>query len=223
MNFSPKQSQEPIVYPTEVILASQSIGRRTILEKLGIRFRVIVSHVDESQIIDKDPVKMLQRRAIAKADEIVNHDGVYSLSSTAKSLIIAADTEAILGRKAYGKAENKDHAKEILKALMGRTHTVVTAVSIVLFEQGKEIKRWNKTAETKVTLRKMNSTDLELYVSRYDFTRFSAGYALSETPWDLITKIDGSYTNVIGLPLEILLPIFKAYDVVNLPKSLLSP
>ncbi len=221
MNFSPKQPQEPVIPPTEIILASQSIGRRTILEKLGVRFRIIITHVDESSILDKDPIKMLQRRAIAKADEVVNHPGVYSLSPTAKNLIIAADTEAIYARKAYGKAENKDHAKHIIKALMGKTHTVITAVSIVLFDQGKEVKRWNKTAETKVTLRKMNATDLDLYVSRYDFTRFSAGYALSETPWDLITKIDGSYTNVIGLPLEILLPIFKAYDIITLPKSIL--
>jgi septum formation protein len=209
------------VYPTEVILASQSIGRRTLLEKLGIRFRVIVTHVDESAITDKDPVRMLQRRAIAKADEIIKHPGVYSLSDVAKSLIIAADTEAVIGKKTYGKAQDKHHAKEMIKELMGRTHTVVSAVSIILFDQGKEIKRWNKAAQTKVTLRKMSSAEIDLYVSRYDFTRFSAGYAISETPWDFITKIDGSYTNVIGLPLEIILPIFKLYDIVALPKTML--
>jgi septum formation protein len=221
MNFSPRPSTEPIVYPTEVILASQSVGRRTLLEKLGIRFRVIVTHVDESTITDKDPVRMLQRRAIVKADEILKHPGVYSLSDVAKSLIIAADTEAIIGKKTYGKAEDKADAKEIIRDLMGRTHTVVTAVSMVLFDQGKEVKRWNKTAETKVTLRKMTGPEVDLYVSRYDFTRFSAGYALSETPWDVITKIDGSYTNAIGLPLEIILPVFRSLDIVTLPKTML--
>lgn len=221
MNFSPRPSAEPIVYPTEVILASQSVGRRTLLEKLGIRFRVTVTHVDESAIVDKDPIKMLTRRAIAKADEIVNHPRVYAVSEQAKTLIIAADTEAIIGKKSYGKAEDKEHAKEILRELMGKTHTVVTAVSIVLFDKTQEVKRWNKSVETKVTLRKMTGPEVDLYVSRYDFTRFSAGYALSETPWDMITKVDGSYTNVIGLPFEVVLPIFKTYEIVTLPKSML--
>lgn len=221
MNFSPRPSTEPIVYPTEVILASQSVGRRMLLEKLGIRFRTIVTHVEEENIVDKDPIKTLQRRAIAKADEIVKHPRVYAVSENAKSIIIAADTEAIIGKKNYGKAQDRNDAKEILKELMDRTHTVVTAVSIVLFDKTQEVKRWNKTYETKVTLRKMASAEVDLYVTRYDFTRFSAGYALTETPWDLITKIDGSYTNVVGLPFEILLPILKTYDVITLPKSML--
>ena len=219
MNFSPRPNSEPVVFPTEIILGSQSIGRRTLLEKLGVRFRVIVTHVDESSITDADPVRMLQRRAIAKADEIVTHPRVYNLSEQAKSLVITADTEAIIGKKSYGKAEDKDDAKRILKELMDRTHTVVTAVSIVLMENGKELKRWNKSHTTKVTLRKLTNPELDLYVSRYDFTRFSAGYALTETPWDIITKIDGSVTNVIGLPFEILLPILKTYDIISLPKS----
>ncbi len=221
MNFSPRPTTEPIIYPTEVVLASQSVGRRTLLEKLGIRFRVIVTHVDESAITDKEPARMLQRRAIAKADEILKHPRVYALSEQAKTLIVAADTEAIIGKKSFGKAEDKNHAKEIIKELMGKTHTVVTAVSIILFDQGKETKRWNKTLETKVTLRKLTGPELDLYVSRYDFTRFSAGYALSETPWDLITKIDGSYTNVVGLPFEIVLPIFKSLDIIAMPKTML--
>lgn len=221
MNFSPRPSSEPVVYPTDVVLASQSIGRRTLLEKLGIRFRVIVTHVDESTITDNDPVRMLQRRAIAKADEIVAHPRVYNLSEQAKTIVIAADTEAIIGKKSYGKAEDKDDAKRIIKDLMDRSHTVVTAVSIVLMEDGKQVKRWNKTHSSKVTLRKITGPELDLYVSRYDLTRFSAGYALTETPWDLIQKIDGSITNVIGLPFEILLPIFKTYDIITLPKTML--
>jgi septum formation protein len=221
MNFSPRPSAEPIVYPTEVVLASQSAGRRTLLEKLGIRFRVIVTHVDESTITDKDPIRMLSRRSVAKAEEIVKHPRVYALSELAKSLVIAADTEAIIGKKSFGKPEDRSHAKEILKELMGRTHTIVTATTLVLFDKGEEVKRWNKTAETKVTLRKLTGSELDLYVHRYDLTRFSAGYAVTETPWDMITKIDGSITNVIGLPFEIVLPIFKSLDIVTLPKTLI--
>ena len=65
----------------------------------------------------------------------------------------------------------------------------------------------------------MTNPEVELYVSRYDFTRFSAGYALTETPWDMIEKVDGSITNVIGLPFEVALPIFKSLDIIALPKT----
>ncbi len=60
----------------------------------------------------------------------------------------------------------------------------------------------------------MTGPELESYVARYDFTRFAAGYSLNETPWDLVTKVDGSYTNVIGLPFEVLLPILRTIKII---------
>lgn len=219
MNFSPKKPLEPIVYPTEVVLGSQSVGRKMLLEKLGLRFRVVVTHVDEEKIVDANPLNMLKRRAAAKADELVTHPRVYNLSEVAKSLVIAADSMAVLGKKSYGKATDREDAKRILRELMDHTHIFATAVCVVLFDKTKEVKRWEKTVTTKVTMRKLSNPELDLYVHRYDFTRFAAGYALNETPWDLVTKIDGSYTNVIGLPFEVLLPILRAQEILTLPQS----
>jgi septum formation protein len=220
MNFSPRPSSEPIIYPVEVVLASQSVGRRLLLEKLGIRFRVIATHVNEEGISDTDPIRKLTRRAEAKANEIALHPRIYSLSELAKTLVIAADTEAIVGKKAFGKATDRENAKQIVKDLMGKTHTVATAVTVVLMDKGKEVKRWNKVVTSKVTLRKLTNPEIDLYTARYDLTRFSAGYAVTETPWDIITKIEGSFTNVVGLPFEFVLPIFKTHDIIALPKNL---
>ncbi len=214
MNFSSRQSQIPIVYPIEIILASQSIGRKSLLEKLGLRLRVIVTHVDENPITDTNPLTMLNRRARAKVDEVVKNPRVYGLSENAQSLVIAADSMAILGKQTFGKANDREDAKTILKALMGKTHTFATAVTMVLMDKGVEKKRWEKVKETKVTLRKLTPVELEMYVNRYDFTRFAAGYALNETPWDLVTKVDGSYTNVVGLPFEIVLPILRTLKII---------
>lgn len=214
MNFSRRDPNAPIIIPTHIVLASQSVGRRTLLEKFGLKFRVAVARIDEDQITDKDPVKQLKKRAAAKADEVVNHPRVYSVVEQAKTLVIAADSEAILAKQGYGKARDKEDAKTILKALMGKTHTFVTAVNIVLMEGHAEKKRWEKQVETKVTLNKLSPSELESYVNRYDFTRFAAGYALNDTPWDLVAKIDGSVTNVVGLPFEILLPIFKQLELI---------
>jgi septum formation protein len=97
---------------------------------------------------------------------------------------------------------------------MGKTHVFVTAVNIVLMKDGVAKKTWEKTVKTKVTFRKLSPVEVDSYITRFDFTRFAAAYALNEAPWDLVTKIDGSYTNVIGLPFEVLLPILRQLKII---------
>lgn len=216
MNLRLTHSQQPYVEPaTQIILASQSVGRKMLLDKLGLRFRVAPTHVDEDSIADPDPVKMLRRRAGAKSNEIVAHPAVYQLSEIAKTLVVTADSMAILGKRSFGKPANQEEAKDILRALMGKTHTFVTAVVAVLLDTHKEKKRWEKVIKTKVTLRKLPPAELDAYVARYDLTRFAAAYAFNEAPWDLVTRIDGSYTNVIGLPFEVLLPILRSLKIIS--------
>jgi len=248
----------------QIILASASIGRKQLLEKLGVPFEVMVSNIDEENITDPDPYKMLELRARAKAQDVVkklsaiSHQTSDIRQKSAKNsavsedcLIIAADSMAVLDGQTYGKAKNKADAKRIISELMGppalasgksrwragKTHEFVTATSIIYLsypvipatrlhlpdakafggqEAGihKQIKQWNNITKTKVTLRLLSPSELTHYVARYDFTRFAAGYALNETPWDLVTKIEGSYTNVIGLPFEVLLPILRLYKII---------
>jgi len=208
---SNKKPEEPQL---NVLLASQSAGRRMLLEKLGVWFNVVVPHVDEENIIHPNPAKMIELRAKAKVDELINHPHVYALSEENKYLIIAADSMAVIGKKTFGKVKNVDEAREMLKNLMGRTHVFITAINIVLLEFGKLKKRWDKKMETKVTLRKMSKQEVESYLGKYKLEKYAACYALNETPWDLVIKIDGSYTNVIGLPFEPLLPILRSMKLV---------
>jgi septum formation protein len=213
LQFSRKGQDLPPPLP-DVILASQSIGRRILLEKLGLRFRVVVSRVDEDAITDRDPFKTLKLRAQAKIHEVVGHSRVYSLPDTREALIVAADSMAIIGKKTYGKSIDREQTREMLKSLMGRTHIFATAVTIVLFDGTKAKKTWEKTIKTRVTMRKLTPVEIDSYVSRFDFTRFAAAYAINEAPWDIVTKIDGSYTNVIGLPFEVLLPILRQLKII---------
>lgn len=201
--------------PIDVVLASQSVGRKTLLEKLGIRFRVVHTRINEDAITHADPITMLKKRATAKAEEVAKHPRVYTLSEEFRSLVIAADSMAVIGKKTFGKSHDRDDAKLILKALMGRTHTFATAVVISYYEGHVVKQKWEKLVQTRVTMKKLSQAELESYVTRYDFTRFAAGYALNETPWDLVTKIDGSYTNVIGLPFEMLLPILRKLEIIT--------
>lgn len=202
---------EPVV---DVVLASQSLGRRMLLEKLNIRFRALATRVNEDTINAADPVSTLRKRAQAKADEITHHLGVYGLGEKPKVLVIAADSMAIIGKRTFGKPDDRESAKPMLKILMGKTHVFGTAVNIVYLEMGKVKKRWEKVVKTKVTLKKLTPIELDSYVAHYDLTRFAGSYAFNEAPWDVVTKIDGSYTNVIGLPFEVLLPILRQLKVI---------
>lgn len=215
MNLNFSRRQEPEVPPLHIILASQSIGRRMLLEKLGLKFRVLVAQVDEDAITHDDPLTMIRHRASAKAAEITHHPRVYNLSENAHNLVITADSMAIIGKRAFGKARDREESRSIIKALMGKTHTFATAVSVNLLIADKVKKTWEKVVKTKVTLRKFTPNELEGYITHYDFSRFAAGYALNETPWNLVTKIDGSYTNVVGLPFEVLLPILRSLKIIT--------
>lgn len=218
MKLSFASKNQPDVPPQpDIILASQSIGRKGLLEKLGLRFRVVVTRVDEDKIVDTNPLKMIMKRAQAKADEVVHNPRVYMVPEDRDVVIIAADSMAIIGKKTYGKAMDRDDAKRIIKELMDKSHTFITALVVSHIAMGQLKKTWTKTVETKVTFGKISQPELDAYVIHYDFTRFAAGYALNETPWDLVTKIDGSYTNVVGLPFEALLPILRTLKIIDAP------
>lgn len=214
LSFASKNALPPEPPKPDVILASQSIGRKMLLEKLGVRFRVVVTRVDEDAILDKKPEIMIKKRAAAKAAEVVAHPRVYSIPEERESLIVAADSMAVLGAKTFGKSIDREDTKKMLTQLMGKTHNFVTAVHIILAQNNVVKKTWEKTITTKVTFRKMTTVEVESYVARFDFSRFAAGYALNEAPWDLVTKVEGSYTNVIGLPFEVLLPILRSLKII---------
>jgi len=215
MNLSFRPANIPLEEkPIQIVLASQSIGRKGLLEKLGIPFRTMISNVDEDRIMDKDPFKTLKKRAIAKAEEVVKNPRIYNLPTEGKVLIISADSMGVLGNKTFGKSAIKDETRAMLKTLMGKTHVFATALLVQYYINGTLKKSWESITKTKVTLRKMAPVEIESYINKYDFTRFAAAYSLNETPWDLVTKIEGSYTNVIGLPFEEMLPILRKLEII---------
>ena len=216
MNLSFKPQIIPIEEkPIQLILASQSVGRKTLLEKLSLPFRTIISNVNEDAITDKDPYKMIKKRAMAKSEEILKNPRLYNIPDTERLLIISADSMAVLGTQTFGKSADKEETKNMLRKLMGKTHIFVTA-TVITYMIGSSVKKtWDGIVKTKVTMKKLTVPELDLYATRYDFSRFAAGYSINEAPWDLITKIEGSYTNVIGLPFETILPIMRKLEIIK--------
>lgn len=214
LSFRP-QNIPPEERPIQVILASQSVGRKCLLEKLGIIFRTLITHVDEEAIVSKDPFKTIKGRAEAKAQEVIKNPRLYNLPPEGRALIIAADSMAVLGTTTYGRTHDKEETKSQLRSLMGKTHIFATAMTVVLINNGSAKKTWESLTKSKVSIKRLLPAELEAYVNRYDFSRFAAGYSLNEAPWDLIKKIDGSYTNVIGLPFEELLPVLRKLEIIK--------
>jgi len=184
-----------------IVLASSSNGRNFLLSLLKIPFKVITSDIDEESINPKDPKELVLKRAQAKGKSVEK-----KLPKNKNCLIIAADSMAFLNNKPYGKAKDEKEAIRFLSDLSGKTHQFLTGTWI---KDTKSKKVWNNISESFVTIRKLSNKEIRRY-SRYDnLTKYAGAYSIFNSPQDFVTKIEGSITNVIGLPLEILLPIIN--------------
>ena len=173
------------------ILASSSAARKELLK--GFRFRVVEPGVREIRRRTlRDTVLANARR---KAEAVARqHPSTW---------VLAADTMIAYGGKIYGKPRDRKAAVRLLTLMAGRTHMLGTGV--VLQKDRFRIERY---VTSRVTLRP--DPPVEKLLRRYDPTRFAGGYAIRPENDPLIEKIEGSVTNVIGLPMERVGPLLRA-------------
>lgn len=216
----------------QLILASSSETRKKILKSLGLKFKVVPSHLDESKISATNPKLLVQKLAKAKAETVTQNlklpyskptivDRLYG-SSGADYLILAADSMALLGSQTIGKPKNRKDAERILKLLSNKTHQFITGLYII---NTKTNQSWQKLAVSQVTFKKINHQEIEDYVSKNQVTRYAGGYAIvppkdfnfktiNQGQSKIIKKVEGSLTNVMGLPVEVLLPILRENQLI---------
>lgn len=199
----------------QLILASASIGREFLLKGLKIPYKVIPSNIDEDKIVEKNLLETIKLRAKLKGESVANKINQQLTISNQQFLILSADTEVILGNQLLGKPKDYKNAVRMLRMLSGKTHEVVTAVYILLLSL-KSPKRliYSGFDRSLVTFHKLTDKDINLYLSLTDYTRFTGSYALVASPQNFITKIEGSISNVIGLPLEKVIPIFRINGIL---------
>jgi len=174
-----------------VILASGSERRRQLLEELGIDFEVVVKPYDESFPDDLRGKQIAEYISAQKAKMFINN-------IKPNELVITADTIVLLDNKILGKPLNKADALRILKEISGKTHEVITGVSIVY---GNKTVTFSDT--TKVTFREMTDDELDYYVENYTPYDKAGAYGIQE--WiglAACSRIEGSFYNVMGLPVE---------------------
>jgi len=188
----------------KIILASASLGRKKILSDLHIPFDILPSLIDENIIIADKPKDLVLKRARAKGQEVEKRlDGDY--------LIISADSMAVFRNQLIGKIYSKSQQKMVLRKLAGNTHSFITGVWI---KNTKNHKEWLESMESKVTIGNVSDKDIEKYVNADDLSKYAGSYSLDTIPKGFNLQVYGSITNVIGLPLEILLPVLKENKII---------
>lgn len=187
----------------KLILASSSLGRKKLLSYLKIPFTIIPSDLEESKIIGKNPLDTLRLRAKLKSESVAR--AALAKGFNTAYLILSADSGAILNDQLIGKPKNHADAVRILQTLSGRTHKFVTAVYVIKQQSNISNTVLDTFSESLVTFRKIKKEEINFYLRVTDFTRYAASYALISAQ-NFITRVDGSLSNVIGLPLEIVIP-----------------
>jgi septum formation protein len=174
----------------KVILASKSPRRQELLRLMDIDFRVVLKDVDESYPANLSPEEVAVYIASKKA-EAFDED-------IADEVVLTADTIVVIDDKILGKPETPEHAVEMLKTLSGRVHRVITGVCIL--HNGK----YNKFFDvSEVFFRKLTDEEITSYVEKYSPLDKAGSYGIQERIGLIgIERINGSYTNVVGLPTE---------------------
>lgn len=179
------------------ILASSSPRRAKLLSEAGIECGIVKPEVDEIFDPGLSPAKNTVRVAMLKADSVaVRHPACLTL---------AADTIVVLNGEIMGKPENPKHAREMLARLSGKEHEVITGMAIVHIDS--QI-RWSASDSSKVRLAEISEGEIEKYVSEGEPMDKAGAYAIQGEASRWVVEHKGSYTNIIGLPMEMLKQAF---------------
>lgn len=179
-----------------LVLASTSPQRRAILGQLQIAFESVSPRYEEHDPVDADPVELVRRHAEGKAQS-VHVEGRVTLG---------VDTTVHLGRRTFGKPEGATHAREMLAALSARRHTVISGVC--LLGTGTPVV---DHATTTVSFRRLSAAEVDAYVRTGEWRNRAGGYAIQGLGGRLVTRIEGDYLNVVGLPGALLVALLDRY------------
>ncbi len=195
----------------DLILASASEARRTVLARAGVPFRVVVSGVDETPIKQHvlgaggDPAKVAATLAEAKAKTVSQHEPA--------ALVLGSDQVLVLDGKLYDKPETIDEARGHLTSLRGRTHTLISAV--VLAKGGSVV--WQTSETASLTMRDFSDSFLDFYLASEGSGVLSSvgAYRLEGLGSQLFSEIDGPHATILGLPLFPLLEELRNRGILS--------
>ena len=184
-----------------LILASASPRRAELLKLLRVEFRIIPSDATEVAHEHLTPLEICQLNAHRKARAVAK--------KIPDALVIGADTLVFLDNKILGKPRNRADARRMLARLQGRTHQVVTGVSLIQLRTHRERVF---AISTDVLFHPLDAGQIRDYLSRINPLDKAGAYAIQESGEKIISEISGSYSNVVGLPVERLREELSAWN-----------
>lgn len=197
----------------DIILASASPRRRKLLEDAGVTFRVAVSDVDETldDELLADPHQAVQELAQRKAGAVVQQVLAANLHDD-QVVVIGADTVVVLDGRIFGKPQSVSEGKDMLRKLSGRTHEVITGVSVwmVVADEAGNVNVGRKTFKEAsfVTFKQLDDEVITAYLRVGESYDKAGAYAIQGEGGKLVEKVEGDYDNIVGLPIAKLLDSF---------------
>jgi len=178
---------------SQFILASASPRRRDLLRKAGYCFEIVPSNVDESaygteNITSAEHTKIL---ALAKAKDVA--------ARFPNAVVVGSDTVVDLDGEIIGKPDDAEHAEVITRKLFSRPHKVITGLAFICVDRGIEI----VDADTTIVYpRQLTETQIADHITNGQWEGKAGAYGIQETGDEFVERIEGSFTNVMGLPME---------------------
>lgn len=191
-----------------IILASQSPRRHELIKNLNVKFEVVNPTFDEKLDSDNYSDNTILSLSLNKALSVFELEKSPADNFFNNCLIISADTVVVNGNKIYGKPKDEAAAKEMLRSLSGKTHFVVTAISVVDSDTKKSV---SKLTKTYVTFQNLSDELIQKYVEEKRPLDKAGAYGIQEMGNEFIKEVNGDLENVIGLPTKTLKEILEEF------------
>lgn len=196
-----------------IYLASRSPRRRELLKQIGVPFELILLRedlrrgvdIDEMPLADESPGVYVLRIARTKVEMAVRQIAYRALP---QKPVLAADTTVVFDGQIVGKPDDAEHAARILRALSGREHQVLTAVAVALREQVE-----TQISVSSVWLRELSEADIRRYCATGEPLDKAGAYAIQGRAGAFVTRISGSYSGIMGLPLMETTELLQKFNI----------
>ena len=183
-----------------LVLASASPRRAELLRGAGFRFEIITADVDESVRAGESPGRYVGRLAESKARAVAARAGGRA--------VLGADTVVVCGDAILGKPADVADAKRMLRMLSGRTHQVMTGVCLLAAHRSEGV------ATTSVEFAQLTSAEIDWYAASGEPSDKAGAYAIQGLASRFVTRIEGSYSNVVGLPVALVYDLCKQAGIL---------
>jgi len=185
-----------------IILASGSPRRKQLLEQIGLKFKIAASDYEEDMTLKMKPLDLAKHLSRGKAEDVAKKHK--------NSLIIAADTFIVLGKKVLGKPHTAKTARQTLRQINNKVLRVITGLTLIDTSTNKKVCR---AVETQVYIKKLSNSEINNYVKTKEPLDKAGAFGIQGLGAVLIRKIEGDYFNVMGLPLYQLVEELEKFGI----------